>query len=48
MHLGDTPPPTIYGPQSYGNHTVTVEASTIDQVATITHQGKLLSDCGNC
>ena len=37
-------PPTMYGPLSYGNHTVTVKAQsavTLDEI-TITHQGKAI------
>ena len=40
-YLGTNPPPTVYGPLSYGNHTVTVQArSAITlQTTAITHQG---------
>ena len=50
-YLGTNPPPMVYGPLSYGNHTVTVQArSTITlQITAITHQGKsLLHTFNNC
>ena len=39
--LGTNPPPTLYGPLFYGNHTVTVQATSAItfQVTTIKHQG---------
>ena len=42
MSSGARDPPTVYGPLSYGNHTVTVKALslvTFEEI-TITHQGK--------
>ena len=41
MYLGINPPPTVYGPLSYDNHTVTVSATsaiTLEQI-NITHPG---------
>lgn len=40
--LGTVPHPTIYGPLSYGNHTVTVQAisALTLEAMNITHQGK--------
>jgi len=45
MYLGTIPPPTVYGPLSYGNHTVTVNATDIISFETIeiTHQGKTIN-----
>jgi len=49
MYLGAISPPTKFGPLSYGNHTVTVNATNVINSETtiqITHQGKkLLTGC---
>ena len=49
IHLGNVPSPTMYGPLSYGNYTVIVEAqSAISfEVITITHQGNTINACGS-